>query len=209
MRAMPSDSRPRLWVSFFAENAAFSSDSADGSRRERYRVDEIRPQRGQPLVWLEPGMTLVRSESSTGFALAEAALSGTVQHVGYTTSTQKSELEAISATESGPLAVLIPIAKSARWWSLAQDEREAYFFGRARGRGHLGIGASYAARIFRRLYHARFVPGSAWDFLTYFEFPAEQTGAFETLLRELRDARLNPEWEFVEREVEIWMTKIA
>ncbi|MGC4089202.1 MAG: hypothetical protein QM756_15220 [Polyangiaceae bacterium] len=71
------------------------------------------------------------------------------------------------------------------------------------------MGADYAARIFRRLYHARWLPDSAWDFLTYFEFPETERAAFVELLAKLRDPRSNPEWEFVDAEIECWMKKLS
>lgn len=38
-------------------------------------------------------------------------------------------------------------------------------------------------------------------------FPRADAAAFAELLATLRDAEQNPEWAFVERELEIWMTK--
>ncbi|MGR8931848.1 MAG: chlorite dismutase family protein, partial [Gammaproteobacteria bacterium] len=66
--------------------------------------------------------------------------------------------------------MLIPIAKSEAWWSLPQDKRGEHFRTSPGYRGHTAIGADFAARIFRRLYHARGLPGYEWDFLTYFDF---------------------------------------
>jgi hypothetical protein len=31
---------------------------------------------------------------------------------------------------------------------------------------------------------------------------------FQNLLAQLRDPQLNPEWAYVDRQVEIWMTKV-
>src|SRR5207249_7080274 len=102
----------------------------------------------------------------------------------------------------------IPIAKSDAWWALAQDERDHYFRRTPDRPGHVEIGTRYAPSIFRRLYQARFQPGSEWDFLTYFEVREEDVGAFRSLLAGLRDPAVNPEWGFVERETEIWMTRL-
>jgi len=130
-----------------------------------------------------------------------------VQHVVYTDADKRRELAAISAGERGPRAVLIPISKSDAWWAMAQDERERFFRRSPDRPGHVEIGTRHAPSIFRRLYHARYQPGSQWDFLTYFELAEEDTDAFRTLLAELRDPVLNPEWQYVERETEIWMMK--
>jgi hypothetical protein len=60
------------------------------------------------------------------------------------------------------------------------------------------------------LYHSRYLPeASNYDFLTYFEFRDADAPAFRGLLAELRDVKRNPEWRYVEREFEIWMTKLA
>jgi hypothetical protein len=133
---------------------------------------------------------------------------GVVQHVLYTDADTRKSLAAISAGERGPRAVLIPIAKSEAWWAMAQDERERYFRRAPERPGHVEIGTRYAPAIFRRLYQARFQPGSQWDFLTYFEMNESDEPAFRQMLAELRDPALNPEWRFVERECELWMTKL-
>jgi hypothetical protein len=172
----------------------------------RYRVDDVRTVRGPDLTTPTPGRELLRVEHAGQLADPSAPFVGVTQHVVYTAAQERLELARISAPESGPLAVLIPICKSAAWWSLAQDERRAFL--RAGTPGHFEIGLEYASTIYRRLYHARTLPGSSWDFLTYFEFAAERRPDFERLLARLRDADQNPEWQFVEREVEIWLSKV-
>jgi hypothetical protein len=177
-----------------------------GAKLTRYRVDDVRTVRGPELTTPRPGRELVRIEHAGQLADPSAPFIGVTQHVVYTAAQERLELARISAPESGPLAVLIPICKSAAWWSLAQDERRAFL--RAGTPGHFEIGLEYASTIYRRLYHARTLPGSSWDFLTYFELPAERRPEFERLLARLRDADQNPEWQFVEREVEIWLSKV-
>jgi chlorite dismutase len=105
------------------------------------------------------------------------------------------------------VAVLIPIAKSESWWAMAQDERLALMKRTAQHEGHMEIGARFAGKILRRLFHARYMPGSEWDFLTYFEFDAAESDDFRRLLEALRSPRQNPEWGHVVRETEIWMRK--
>jgi hypothetical protein len=164
--------------------------------------------RGGPELSLPPAAGWVRLESESALSAPSAGFSGVTQHVAYTDAAARQSLAAISASPSGPCAVLIPIKKSAAWWALAQDERLRRFHGNAVAPGHDTIGRAYAARIFRRLYHARYFPGSRWDFLTYFEFPVSETAAFQALLSELRDPSQNPEWEWVEAELELWLTKL-
>jgi chlorite dismutase len=129
------------------------------------------------------------------------------QHLGYQSAAERVELAPPQPSSKDGHCVLIPISKSEDWWSLAHDERSRAFRDEE-PRGHIRVGRPYASRIFRKLYHSRYVPGSSWDFLTYFEFPAECAGDFTALLRGLRDTQRNPEWSFVVREVEIWMRRI-
>jgi chlorite dismutase len=177
----------------------------DGARLTRYRVDSVTNVRGREPIGIESGIDLCRIEVTGQLAQPSAPLIGVTQHVVYTAAHERLALGRVSAAESGPVAVLIPLCKSAAWWALAQDERQAYL--RAGVPGHVEIGLEYASVIYRRLYHARALPGSRWDFLTYFEFPRAESDAFRTLLGRLRDVDQNPEWQFVDREAEIWLTK--
>ena len=178
--------------------------SAEGQTRTRYRVERTAAVRGAEVAGIEPGQLFWRLESSGSLAIPSAPFVGSTQHVVYTDAAERSDLVRASTGPLGPCAVLIPIRKSAAWWALAQDERQALLAGAART-GHIPIGRPFAARIYRRLYHARYLPGSEWDFLTYFEFPESSTGTFRELLSLLRDPAQNPEWAYVDRELEVWM----
>ena len=108
------------------------------------------------------------------------------------------------------MAVLIPIRKSEAWWSLSQDERQKHFEKKSEGRNHTAIGHDYAERIYRKLYHSRYLEGQpalGYDFLTYFEFDQKDRPLFKSLLSELRNVEVNTEWKFVDFEMEIWMSK--
>ena len=199
-------SRPVASFTCFFPLAASSLRSDGSVLRTDYDVEAVVPVRGAPAPGIEPAQAWSRVEQPAALALPSAPFIGTTQHVVYTDAATRSELSQISRSSSGPLAVLIPICKSASWWALAQDERQAHFT-RGRHAGHTALGRPFAARIYRRLYHARHLPGSAWDFLTYFEFPETERGAFQELLSILRDPESNPEWSFVDRELEIWMSK--
>lgn len=204
MSQTPVEAPPRFFTCFVEEREAASHGLKPGERLTRYAVHRVNAVRGAPLDVVSPGMSLSRVESPAGFAVPNAALVGVTGHVVYTGRAERTELLARSAPESGPVAVLIPIRKWPAWWALPQDERQSHF--QARG-GHLEVGMPFADRIFRRLYHSRYAPGSAWDFLTYFEFPADRAPEFLALLDGLRDPAKNPEWAFVDRETEVWMTR--
>lgn len=100
------------------------------------------------------------------------------------------------------LGALIPILKSDEWWALPQDERRAIFEERSR---HIAVGLDYIPAIARRLYHCRDL-GSAWDFLTWFEFAVHDRPAFDDLVGKLRDTE---EWQYVAREVDIRVHRVA
>jgi hypothetical protein len=129
---------------------------------------------------------------------------GVAGHVRYVERREKTELDAASPGLGRPEATrgaLIPIRKSAAWWTLAQDERRAIFEEKSR---HIRDSMKFLPRIARRLYHARDL-GEAFDFLTWFEFAPEHAGAFDELLMMLRERE---EWRYVESEVEIRVVRL-
>lgn len=97
-------------------------------------------------------------------------------------------------------AALIPIKKNAAWWAMAQDERRAIFEAQSH---HIQIGMDYLPQIARQLHHSRDL-GEPFDFLTWFEFAPEHTDVFNHMLARLR---ASPEWRYVEREVDIRLTR--
>ncbi|MBA4064809.1 MAG: hypothetical protein C0501_14070 [Isosphaera sp.] len=178
-----------------------------------YRVDRVAPVRGTPGVAVEPGATLVRVEVNAAWPAGDPAplFRGVVRHHDYTS---RADREALAGSRPPPpagpdtVAVLIPVRKSAAWWALPQDERAAHFRERAGHPGHTAIGAGYADRVYRKLYHTRYaVETPDHDFLTYFEFERAHEPAFDALLAKLRDPAVNPEWGYVDREYEVRMTR--
>jgi chlorite dismutase len=130
-------------------------------------------------------------------------LRGVTSHLRYATQAEVGQLAAVQEGLGRPqarCAALIPIRKSAAWWALAQDQRREIFEAQSR---HTEIGLRYLPAIARRLYHSRDL-GEAFDFLTWFEFAAEDAAAFDHLLLELR---AGPEWHYVERESELRLSR--
>lgn len=130
-------------------------------------------------------------------------LRGVVSHPRYSTAAELKELAGVQAglgRGEATCAALIPIRKSEAWWSMAQDERRAIFEDRSR---HIALSMKYLPAVARRLHHARDL-GEPFDFLTWFEFAPEHEPAFDELLVELRASE---EWKYVEREVEIRLTR--
>lgn len=126
-------------------------------------------------------------------------LQGFTSNVRYA---ERDELIQLRAKQEGlnratsSCAALIPIKKNAAWWALSQDERRAIFESQSH---HTEIGLKYLPEVARQLHHSRDL-GEPFDFLTWFEFAPEHTGAFNELLAKLRASE---EWKYVEREVDI------
>lgn len=130
-------------------------------------------------------------------------LVGVASNVRYVERPEKVELNARQAALGRPeatLGVLIPIRKTAAWWDLTQEERRAIFEDQSR---HISGAMKYLPAVARKLYHSRDL-GEPFDFLTWFEFAPEHTGAFDELLAFLRGT---VEWHYVDREVELRLVR--
>ncbi len=130
---------------------------------------------------------------------AKWLLRGVTSSERYTTRREHQKLIARQSRLGRPeatYAALIPITKSASWWSFSQDERRRIFETQS---GHIRRGLEYLPAIARRLYHSRdmFEP---FDFLTWFEFAPSSEPMFNDLVNKLRKTE---EWNYVEREVDI------
>ena len=165
-----------------------------------WRIERILAVAGSTLPHAE------RLEVHSTHAVARSGtwtLRGVAGHVRYVHKNEKVKLDAVSpplGREEAIRAALIPIRKSPAWWALSQDERRAIFEERSR---HVSDTLKYLPRVARRLYHARDL-GEAFDFLTWFEFAPEHAAAFEELVGMLRASE---EWTFVEREVDIRLSR--
>lgn len=145
-------------------------------------------------------------KASRGTADAAWQLSGVTSNLRYRNAVEKRVLDATPSVLGRPAATraaLIPITKSAAWWALAQDERRSFLEEQSR---HIAIGSEYLAVVSRQLVHCRDQPGAVFDFLTWFEFAPADEPRFDELLDKLRSS---PEWQFVEREIDIRLEKIA
>lgn len=162
-----------------------------------WRVTRQGTYRGQGLAPVK--RVAVRPGVEAGPSGALWTLTGVVSNVRYATA---AELKALATKQEGlgrpeaKCAALIPIKKSQRWWSLAQDERRRIFEETSH---HNAIGMDYLPAIARRLHHCRDLGGD-FDFLTWFEYAPNHADAFEELVVRLRRS---PEWEYVEREVDL------
>lgn len=133
------------------------------------------------------------------------SLRGTTSNTRYA---NRQEIDALVARQEGlarpqaTRAALIPIRKSEAWWALAQDERRQILEEQSR---HIAIGLEYLPAIARRLHHCRDI-GEPFDFLTWFEYAPQDSRDFEILVQRLRDS---PEWAYVDREVDIRLSRAS
>lgn len=167
----------------------------------RWRITAIQAVIGDTLA---PAARLAVAEEPAAATPGVWSLSGTTSNVRYA---NRSEMTALRARQAGlarpeaTRAALIPIRKSDAWWSLAQDERRDILEEQSR---HTAIGMDYLPQIARRLHHCRDL-GEPFDFLTWFEFAPEHEAAFDALLVRLH---ATPEWTYVEREVDVRLTRL-
>ena len=166
----------------------------------QWRIDAVKALSGESLG---SGARLEVREGIVTPIEAIWSLRAVSGHVRYVDRPEKTGLDPASPGLGRPEATrgaLIPIRKSDAWWALPQDERRAIFEARSR---HIAGSMAYLPRIARRLYHAREL-GEPFDFLTWFEFAPEHEAAFDELLAFLRSRE---EWLFVEREVELRLSR--
>jgi len=163
-----------------------------------WRIDSIGQVIGESLP-IAHRLSIFQGHRASEASLEAWELRGFISNIRYAT---QAELEALRSRQAGlgrreaTCAALIPIRKSADWWSLAQDERRALIEEQSR---HISVGLEYLPAIARQLYHSRDL-GEPFDFLTWFEYAPQDAEAFEELVRRLRETK---EWTFVEREVDI------
>ena len=128
-------------------------------------------------------------------------LTGVPSYVRYV---ERAEKSALVSRQAGlgrqATRALIPIKKSAAWWDLTQDERRDVFETKSH---HIADSLKYLPAIARQLYHCRDL-GQPFDFLTWFEYAPEHSGAFEELVAHLRQTA---EWAYIEREFDIRLAR--
>lgn len=164
-----------------------------------WRITRMDAVRGEPL----PAASRLAIHPGDAPAAVAAAwtLRGIASNERYVERAEREQLVAVQqglGRAGSTRAALIPIRKSPQWWALTQDERRAIFEAQSQ---HTAIGLRFLPAIARKLHHCRDLGESEpFDFITWFEFAPADEPAFDALLAALR---ATPEWEYVEREVEI------
>jgi len=170
-----------------------------------WRIDRIAAVTGDSLPAADrlamiegPGSGSIAPETAYGWILR-----GHLSNLRYTAEVEAGRLVAQQENLHRPeatRAALIPIRKSEAWWNLAQDRRRHLLEEQSH---HIAIGMEYLPPIARRLHHSRDL-GEPFDFLTWFEYAPEHSSLFEDLVRRLRSTE---EWSYVDREVDIRLTR--
>jgi hypothetical protein len=109
-------------------------------------------------------------------------------------------------------ALLLPIRKTAEWWSMPSLERSVLFYPHVdartgtQARGHVLSAAEGIPALFRRLYHNPdgYQREGEYDFLAYFECTGRDLETFTRVHRALQDTAQNPEWRYVQ-EGPLWV----
>jgi hypothetical protein len=110
-----------------------------------------------------------------------------------------------------PCAFILPVSKTAEWWSRSVLERHAFFYPHvdaatgAAVPGHAQAAEAGIPTIFRRLFHNPdgYEREGQYDFITYFECAPEHIDTFTGIYQALRDPAKNPEWRYA-REGPLW-----
>lgn len=167
-----------------------------------WRVAEMRAIRGAELAEVS-AVEIVAGRIVDAPPNSKWILRGATSNERYTTRDEKNALANRQESLNRPQATcgaLIPIRKSAAWWTLAQDERREILETKSK---HIAIGLKYLPEIARRLHHSRDF-GEEFDFLTWFEYAPSDAGKFEELVAALRETE---EWKYVEREIDVRLSQ--
>jgi len=138
-------------------------------------------------------------------ARATWELRGVATNDRYTTHAEKQDLVSRQAPIGRPeatRAALILLRKNDDWWKLAQDERRAILEEQSH---HIAIGMRYLPAIARKLLHCRDLGAEEpFDFLGLLDFAPKDEAALNDMLVELR---MTLEWSFMEREIDIRLSR--
>lgn len=167
-----------------------------------WHIERMDPVVGEGLPVAER-LEMSEGGGGVGNRLATWSLKGITSNERYVERSERTALTAVQPPlnrATATCAALIPIRKSEAWWELTQDERRAIFEQQSR---HIEVGLGYLPAVARRLHHCRDL-GEPFDFLTWFEYAPADVTRFEELVAQLRGT---DEWTFVDREVDIRLTR--
>jgi chlorite dismutase len=150
-------------------------------------------------------LSVISGATDSTTADAKWHLRGIISNERYVTRQEKDQLVAKQQSLGRPesvYAALIPVRKKASWWILPQDERRRILEECSK---HVAIGMKYLPAIARRLHHCRDLgENEPFDFLTWFEYAASESAAFDDLVVQLRATE---EWTYVDRDTDVRLVR--
>ena len=172
-----------------------------------WAIDRVEGVIGEAMTMSAPRLSVIAGADVALPPGSAWVLRGVTSNERYVTRDEKTALVSRQEGLGRPAstrAALIPIRKKAACWALTQDERRDIFEAQSH---YTAIGPKYLPAVARRLHHCRDLGvDEPFDFLTWFEYAPADAAAFEELVQALRAA---PEWQFVEREVDIRLSLVG
>jgi hypothetical protein len=192
------------WVGFsFESDAGGEADSERGD--SRYRLEAVNVLRGTRPLRPQCGEWVVRQEASGPRPppTSTGALVGTAEPLASSGPEALAELGRRWSGSRWRVALLVPFALSPSFWRLPREDRPPVPL----RWGVKGADSVVVRRTMRTFCRARALPDTEWDFLAHFEMQPQDVAPVREALAELRDQRRNPSWAYVDRAVELWMTR--
>lgn len=132
-----------------------------GGDNGKWKVINMDTVRGQPIERV-PYLDILPNFKNT-LNKGVWILTGFTSNVRYAEKSEREKLAAVQSDLGRPLATcaaLIPIRKTEKWWTMAQDERRKIFEAQSH---HTETGLKYLPAVARKLYHCRDI-GQPFDF---------------------------------------------
>ena len=194
--------RSRDLPSFFNARSSDNLFSYIGGSSGSWRITSMKTLSG-PALRSATHVEIAHGTVNRPPAGASWILSGVVKNTRFVTREERpvNTLRKYAANDrEATCAALIPIRKSAAWWSLAQEEREGILEEQSR---HFLSGLRFLPAIAKRFLYGRDL-GEPFDIVTWLEYAPCDEVVFNELAAALR---LTEEREFVEREIDIRLVR--
>jgi hypothetical protein len=201
LREAPSGRVTHTWASFAFDGDPRGESESGGRPVDRYRLEAITAFRG-PATALRSGQPVHRIEStgSRPPAAPAGALVGSIESLASSGADAQAELARRWSESRWRVALLLPFTLSPAWWGMPREERPPTHLCWTQDAPESPI----FERALRTLYRARALPDAQWDFLAYLEMQPQDVAPIRERLAELRK---HAGMVYVERAVELWMTK--
>jgi hypothetical protein len=189
----------------------FSFETDDGVEVEsergecRYRLEAVNVIRGQRPLRPQCGEWVVRQETNGPRPppTSARALVGTAEPLASSDLEAQTQMGQRWSGSRWRVALLVPFSLSPSFWRLPREERPPVPL----RWGGKATDSPLVRRTLRTFCRARALPDTEWDFLAHFEMQPHDVAPIREALADLRDPRRNPVWAYVDRAVELWMTR--